>query len=174
MKTVSFKLNEARAGATVVTASGKRARIINWNSGDKQYPIVAMVEGTPLLYSTDGLCINQAEPGLNLYMQEESGYEDFLTGVQKKIFGTINERIRQGGVFSKEEARKMEADLLRAVKEDALKTLPQWEVADEPHKSLVNKYIVKSGLRHKFTNEVNKGQTFIRISDIDKLKTREK
>lgn len=53
MKTKPFNIDEAKAGAKVVTRKGNPARVICWDRNSVYYPIVALVRPDDSKYSVD-------------------------------------------------------------------------------------------------------------------------
>jgi len=171
MKTKPFNIDEAKAGAKVVTRDGRPAKIACYDSGGDK-PILAYFEDRygkhAEFYTKEGLVGKDCESFHDLFLLDA---DPELTKFEKTLGEVCGYAISQATVFPETKlsdfVKSFSPTLLSEAKKEFQKQLPTWKKCNAPgceNDTFVFHYSVKKNESYLY----HKGYS-ISLDDLDKL-----
>ena len=120
---VNFDIEKAKAGTKVVTRSGEPVRVLCYDNNDKWYPIVAIVDRKPMLFSNEGLVSdsNNIKSPFDLFLEVEEPISLFEACLSAALRGVKN------GYYEEEYTKDGFLGLAKKYKEMAIAEFCGWK-----------------------------------------------
>lgn len=93
-----FDLEKAKAGASICTRNGSKARIVCFDANNKRFPLVALIKDSdnseeyPVLYTKEGNFFDgEADSLKDLFMvgEKKEGWINIYKGLEEKCIGVV-------------------------------------------------------------------------------------
>lgn len=120
---VKFDIEKAKAGTKVVTRSGEPVRVLCYDNDDKWYPIVAIVDRKPKLFSDEGLVSdsNNIISPFDLFLEVEDPISSFEASLSAVLKGVRN------GYYDEEYTKDGFLGLAKKYKDMAIAEFGGWK-----------------------------------------------